>query len=222
MKRADATEAAALVDRMLMVLVGIVPPQGRAGAAARTIIGDTRTYAFKLLIDDAMGRPLDQCFLQARLAGSTLAAIETVREQVAQEQPLTLGGKLLQNAGIRLCLATQSSIIARMNFVSRQDVDLLKQQMLQPFRDAEEIAADDMDQMTFQALIKLHGAVTAHLVSTAQPLPRMVNFRFYESLPSLVMAYRLYDDASRCDELRQENKVVHPAFCPPTGQALSS
>jgi prophage DNA circulation protein len=37
-----------------------------------------------------------------------------------------------------------------------------------------------------------------------------------------VMAYKLYDDASRCDELRQENKVVHPAFCPPTGRALST
>ena len=76
--------------------------------------------------------------------------------------------------------------------------------------------------MTFQALIALHGAVTNHLVTTARPLPRMLNFQFFEPLPSLVMAYKLYDDASRCDELREENKVVHPAFCPPTGQALSA
>ena len=109
-----------------------------------------------------------------------------------------------------------------MTFVSRQDVDAIKQQLQQPFQDAEEIAADDMDQMTFQALIALHGAVTNHLVATARPLPRMLGFQFFEPLPSLVMAYKLYDDASRCDELREENKVVHPAFCPPTGQALSA
>jgi prophage DNA circulation protein len=36
-----------------------------------------------------------------------------------------------------------------------------------------------------------------------------------------VLAYRLYADASRADEIRAENKVVHPAFCPPTGIALS-
>ena len=79
-----------------------------------------------------------------------------------------------------------------------------------------------MDQMTFQTLVALHGSVTNHLVTTARPLPRMLNFQFFEPLPSLVMAYKLYDDASRCDELREENKVVHPAFCPMTGQALSA
>ena len=109
-----------------------------------------------------------------------------------------------------------------MTFVSRQDVNAIKEQLLQPFRDAEEIAADSMDQMTFQTLVALHGATTNHLVATARPLPRMTSFEFFEPLPSLVMAYRLYDDASRCDELREENKVVHPAFCPRLGLALSA
>jgi hypothetical protein len=36
------------------------------------------------------------------------------------------------------------------------------------------------------------------------------------------MSNRLYYDASRADELRAENKVVHPLFMLPTGQALSS
>jgi prophage DNA circulation protein len=36
------------------------------------------------------------------------------------------------------------------------------------------------------------------------------------------MAYRLYTDASRADDVRDENKVVHPAFCPMTGLALSA
>ena len=69
--------------------------------------------------------------------------------------------------------------------------------MLQPFRDAEEIAADDMDQATFAALITLHGAMVNHLVATARPLPRMLNFQFYEPLPSLVIAYRLYERRRR-------------------------
>ena len=145
-----------------------------------------------------------------------------MRQGVAAEATATLGGALVKNAGIRLCLATQARIVAAMTFVSRQDVDALKQQLQQPFQDAEEIAADDMDQATFAALIALHGATVNHLVATARPLPRMLNFQFYEPLPSLVMAYRLYDDAGRADELREENKVVHPAFCPQAGRALSA
>jgi prophage DNA circulation protein len=222
MKRSDATEAAPIVDRMLANLIATVPAKGRAGSDARTAISDTRANAFKLCIDDALGSPLIQCFALARQAGSTMQQIEVVRRQVELETPQTLGGQLVQNAGIRLCLASEARIISGMTFVSRQDVDAIKAQMYQPFFDAQEIAADDMDQATFMALVRLNGAMVNHLVATARPLPRMLNFQFFEPLPSLVMAYKLYDDASRCDELREENKVVHPAFCPPTGQALST
>jgi prophage DNA circulation protein len=61
-----------------------------------------------------------------------------------------------------------------------------------------------------------------HLVETARPLPRMLNYRFYLTMPNVVMAHRLYADASRADELRNENKIVHPAFCPRQGRALSA
>jgi prophage DNA circulation protein len=222
MKRLDADEAAPIADRMLLNLLGTVPPKGRAGSDARTAIGDTRANAYKLCINDAIGPPLDQCFDLARLAGATTQRLDYVRQQIEAEAPATLGGRLIRDAGIRLCLAAQARIIAGMTFVSRQDVNAIKTQLYQPFRDAEEIAADSMDQATFQALVTLHGAVTNHLVATARPLPRMVSFRFREPLPTLVMAYKLYDDASRCDELRQENKVVHPAFAPMTGLALSA
>ena len=222
MKRVEADEAAPIVDRMLLALLGTVPSKGRPGSDARTAIGDTRANAYKLCINDALGPPLDECFDLARQAGSTSGAINFVRGVIEQETPATLGGRLVRNAGIRLALAMQCRIIAGMTFVSRQDVEEIKQQLYQPFRDAEEIAADSMDQMTFQTLVALHGTVTNHLVATARPLPRMPHFEFFEPLPSLVMAYRLYDDASRCDELREENKVVHPAFCPMAGRALSA
>jgi hypothetical protein len=222
MKRLDANEAAPIVDRMLLALLGTVPAVGRAGSEARTAIGDTRAKAYKLCINDALGPPLDSCFDLARQAGSTSPQLNVVREQIELESPVTLGGQLVRDAGIRLCLAAQCRVIASMAFFSRQDVDALKTQLYQPFQDAEEIAADSMDQMTFQTLVALHGTVTNHLVATARPLPRMVQVQFFEPLPTLVMAYKLYDDASRCDELREENKVVHPAFCLPTGRALSA
>ena len=222
MKRVDANEAAPLLDRLLARMLSFVPAKGRAGLDARTAIGDTRAHAYKLLINDALGPPLNNCFVQARLAGITWQQLETVRAQTDAETPVSLGAVLVQNAGVRLCLATEAFIIAGMTFINRAQVEDIKNALFQPFQDAEEIAADEMDQMTFQSLISLHGAITNHLVSTALPLPRMLRFQFYKVLPSLVMAYKLYDDASRCDELREENKVVHPAFCPTIGEALSA
>ena len=82
--------------------------------------------------------------------------------------------------------------------------------------------ADRMDAMTFRAIIELHAAVSFFLIETARPLPRMMTFRFNLPLPSLTIAQKLYYDASRADELRQENKIIHPAFCQLRGRALSN
>lgn len=222
MDRNDANEAAGVVDRMMQNLVATISVQGRAGSDARTIIGYVRVNAFSLLIADALGQPLADCFENARLAGATLPQMAGVRRQIALEAPKTLGAVLVRDTGINMCMAEEAKLIAAMIFVSRQDVDLLKAGLAQPFADAEEIAADAMDSVTYKALVALHAALNNHLVRTAMPLPRMLNFVFHEPLPSLILAYRLYGDASRADEIRNANKIVHPAFCPPTGQALSA
>jgi prophage DNA circulation protein len=165
--------------------------------------------------------PLVNCFDLVRQAGrpksSSIRCVQT-----ESEQPRTLGGVLVQNSAIYLCLATEARIIAGTTFTSRQDVDALRAALRQPFDGAEEIAADDMDQATFMALIELDAAITNFLVTTARPLPRMIGYQFATSQPSLVIAHRLYQDASRADQIVQENKIVHPAFSPPIGIALSS
>jgi hypothetical protein len=222
MKRVEVNEAAPIIDRMLALLVSFVPPKGMAGADVRTSVGDVRAYARELCTNDALGPPLLNCFEQARLNGVTWQQFETVRASVDAETPTTLGGQLVQNAGVRLALSEIAMIVSGLTFVSRQDVETIKNALLQPFFDAEEIAADDMDQMTFQTLISMHGALTNHLVVTALPLPQMLNYQFFSVMPSLALSYRLYKDASRSDEIRAENGIVHPAFCPLQGQALST
>jgi prophage DNA circulation protein len=222
MIRSDANEAQGIVDRMLAMLLSYIPSSGAVGSDARTAIGDARANAYTLICADAFGPALQECFDQAQQAGIRWDQLEAVREQVAQETPVSLGAVLIQNAGIKSCLATMAINISGLTFVSRDDVETIKTALFQPFMDAEEIAADEMDQATFQSLITLHGAITNHLVQTALPLPKMMNYRFYKVLPSLVVAYKLYSDASRCDEVVAENKIVHPAFCPLMGEALSA
>jgi hypothetical protein len=222
MKRYDAEEATDIIERTLAVLLKAVPASGRPGSDARTTIGYVQANTLALLMGDVMGEPLTACFQETFEAGCVLTAIDAVRRQVETEKPYTLGARLVTNSCMQLCLSIIGRIIASMTFVSRQDVEALKRGLMQPFADAEETAADSMDSAAFQALVELHAAITNHLVSTALPLPRMLKYQFYEPLPSLVLAYRLYGDAGRADEVRKENKIVHPAFCPPLGEALSA
>lgn len=222
MYRTDIEEAAPIVLRLLTHLAACIPPAGLAGSQARTAIGDTAAIINSLLASDALGPPLANCFVLVQQAGATQPQIDQVRVLTTVETPKTLGGILVQNAGIYLCMATEAQIIASMTFTSRQDVEAIKTLLRQPFDIAEELAADDMDQTTFMALISLDAAITNYLVVTARPLPRMIGYQFATPLPSLVIAYRLYQDASRADQVVHENKIVHPAFCPPIGVALSA
>ena len=222
MQQVDAQEANEIVQRALANLSVCIPQAGVAGSSARTAIGDLKANAYALLRQDAIGPPLQECFDLAVQAGCSLPQLAWILREVELEDPATLGGTLIKNSCIQLALSFGSDIITGMTFVSRQDVDALLQLIRSPFDDAEEIAADNMDQMVYQGLIGLRAALVNFLVTTARPLPRMVNYQFAAVLPTLVIAYRLYADAGRADELRAENKIVHPAFCPPFGRALSS
>jgi prophage DNA circulation protein len=129
---------------------------------------------------------------------------------------------MVRNRGIQLALAQEGKIIAGMVLRSRQDVDALIEQIQEPFNSAEETIADTMEPMDFQAIVSLRAAIVNHLVVMARPLPSMLTYQFARPLPSLVISQRLYGDASHYDEIRSENKVVHPAFCSPIGRALSN
>jgi prophage DNA circulation protein len=222
MNKADALEAAPIVQRCCKNLMNTIATHGREGSDARTQIGDTIAYAYTMLRDNSIGPELDQCFTLARQAGATFVLIEQVRRFTSQETPTTLGGAMTQNCLVQWCLATEAEIISNMDFISRQDVDKVKQQIKDPFQDAIELAADDMDQMVFQGLVNLYGATVNYLVDTQRPLPQMLNYEFSRPNSTLVIAYRLYGDAGRADQVRQENKIIHPAFAPAAGQALSA
>jgi prophage DNA circulation protein len=222
MIKPDAQDATLIVQNCCDHLIKTVAQTGRTGSDARQQIAWTRVYAYRLLWADIIGPELDSCFALAVQAGATLAQMEAVRRNTALETPQTLGGALIQNSLIQWCLAMESLIIANMTFDSRSDVDQIKAMMQTPFEDAEEQAADDMVQAVYQALVALHGSVVMHLCDVARPLPSMLNYQFAAPSNTLVIAYRLYSDSTRADQVRNENKIIHPAFAPARGQALSS
>jgi prophage DNA circulation protein len=222
MQKVDAKEAAPIMQRSIAALLAAVPTLGRNGADFRTACGQLIANAEAWIASDQAGPPLAKCFDLARQAGATQPQLASVRDQTISEAPVSVGATMIRDSIVQMCLAAEGYVIANMTFVSREDVDALRDQMNDVFGFIEEAAADAMDQMTFRAVTELHAAVIYYLVQTARPLPRMVSFAFVTSMPTLTMANRLYADGGRADELRDENKVVHPAFAPPTGKALSA
>lgn len=84
------------------------------------------------------------------------------------------------------------------------------------------IAADAGDTNTYQGLRDLRTAVIRDLTDRAAQLPAQVTVTTPSPAPSLTEAYRLYQDASRSDDLIARVDPIHPAFMPTEFQALSS
>jgi hypothetical protein len=217
----DAEEAAAIATRVLNAILDVTPTKGRPGADLRTAIGDFETFGLELIQYDRAGPRLDAIFDLTRKSGASLPDLAHVRGVAVDQEPDTPGGNLIRNSLINLSLATEARIVADTEFKSRNAAIALKNQMNEAFDAMEEIAADSMDTFTYRALIALHAAVSEHLITAQYPLPVMLAFRFASAGPTLVQAYRLYDDASRADEILENNGVIHPLFALPQGVALS-
>jgi prophage DNA circulation protein len=217
----EAKEAQHIVDAAMDAMLMVTSTRGRTGADLRTACNDLKVNCLNYLYSDTLGPPLVDCFNTAVTAGINSQQMLQVTEAAKNNTVYSIGALVVRDSLIELSLASIGLILMNMTFRSKEDVDAVKFALNDVFNSLEEVIADDMDGPMFEAVIKLHSGVIQHLVKTAYPLPQILEFRFAKSLPSLVIAYRLYANASRADELREQNKVVHPAFMLPYGLALS-
>jgi prophage DNA circulation protein len=70
------------------------------------------------------------------------------------------------------------------------------------------------DAGVYQALSSVRVAMVQAVNATIANLPRIGTIVLPRSAPALVLAYRLYDDPSRADQIVTLNDVPHPGFLP--------
>lgn len=66
----------------------------------------------------------------------------------------------------------------------------------------------------YQAAQALRTALFAAVPPEGEDLPRLGSVELSATTPALVLAYRLYDDPTRDDEIARRNVVAHPGFLP--------
>lgn len=218
----EVAEASAALGVMLAALYGTArAAAGKPAADLFYALGDLSANAATVLRGGAIGTALWNAFGLAVGAGATVATMENARAAMLAQSPVSLPAIAVVNAGIRMALAAEVKILAATTFTSQQDVMAALVAIDGAFDAAEEYAADNHDPAVYQALIGAHAAVVRDLTARARPLPKLITYSTARGMTSHALANLLYGDASRADELRQEGKVIHPAFMPATGPALS-
>lgn len=221
MRSIAAREVKATISRLLTELLA-APSLSGAAADLRLAVGIVDASSLQLIDEDALGEALLNCFELAFLAGAGVSGFDRVRKAAQNENPLLVEAVAVVAAFIQLSLAYQAKSLTIITFKSRQAVETTLTNMNAAFEPAEEYAADIPASDVYRALIGLHAAVTRDLITRSKPLPRIVNYNFGRSFPSLKIAQVLYGDSSRAEEIYEENRVPHPLFMLGVGRALSA
>lgn len=227
MNAPDLQEAVDLTNNVVLaaLLSTIQGQNSQTGAQLRQLCGALSANAANLIAlvpsgDLTFWVQLAQCLDLAQTMIS-FALMDTVRAAAEGASPTGAPAIAVQNFSVRMALAEQAKILAATTFKSRQEIDTFFDAINASFNTAEQVAADNMDNIAYVALIKLHAAVSNDLANRARPLPRMTSYVLPRSKSSLSIAQLLYQDGSRSGELIDENRPIHPLFMPRSIRALS-
>lgn len=84
------------------------------------------------------------------------------------------------------------------------------------------VAADAEDDNVYMALRELRTAVVTDLTARGADLPNLITVTTKAPVSSLTLAYRLYGDSTRADDITARADPINPAFLPLTMSLLAS
>jgi len=158
--------------------------------------------------------------------GLPIIGAQAVTIAITSTAPIGLAITGLQTAVAALCRRAALTSLARAcaDYTPTSSDDALGVCVLVvDLFDAEiQVAADAADDASYQALRQLRTSVVSDLVTRAAQLPSLVLVQTPVPMPALALAYRLYRDATRADDLTARSGAQHPAFLPVEFKVLSA
>lgn len=171
------------------------------------------TEALRASIND----PADQSRLLSQLASYQGQPISSAYSTTQSTINDTVAAACRRAALFSLAVAT-----SKYQLTTTEDV-LALIDLIVPLYQAEiEYAADANDGATYNALIILLAAIVADLQARGANLPSIVTITNLVNYPAFVVAYNLYQDATRETQVIALADPIHPLFMALSFEALSS
>jgi prophage DNA circulation protein len=237
MTAGEMKEALAIVQGFALAIITTVPGSqvGRASSDVRRKANDVYTNAELLLRDGTLndGSHIGEAMLDmvtiAIAAGATFDNMYRLLTSMNLQTVNTLPGQACKDATVIYLMAALVQITSSTTFNSRDDANSYLTRMLQGFTPAVEVLADRGDVQTYRDVLGLQAAMIHDMTQRARPLPTLIQYSTASPYPALKLANWRYPDATRTPfdtdmrvtELINENKIVHPGFCPTEGRLLT-
>jgi prophage DNA circulation protein len=141
-------------------------------------------------------------------------------EVTAETPPDTTAQRQLeadnQNATVEMvrvsALAETCRVLSDLDLESADQARDMRDTLGEAFEDLSE--DENTEDPLIEALQDLRTATTEHLQSVAQNLPAVSSYTPPATVPALVIAYALYEDAEQDLDIVARNNVAHPGFVP--------
>ncbi|HCD3049367.1 TPA: hypothetical protein NBM42_005751, partial [Klebsiella variicola] len=204
----DQVSAQAIMDR-----------QGITDAA--TTLNNSTT------IDDFIQRAADLINYILNCTGGVnerITALEKLANATSTEyQNSTSSADIAQTVNtliIVLCSAAMATAASDSNPTSRDEAEQITRRVANQLDAALLVAGDRADDDLYGELLLVRSSFLEAMSTISGGLSELMQFNSAQPLPALTLASRLYQDASRADELIQESSVPHPAFMPVSMKVL--
>lgn len=119
-----------------------------------------------------------------------------------------------------LCTAAMVSAAVEYNPSSSDEATALQNRVCEKLDDALVNVGNRGEDDVYAQLLELRKSFIDAMRIKSGTLASVMQVTVPKTLPSLTLANRLYQDATRSDELIQETNPRHPAFMPTTFTAL--
>lgn len=153
-----------------------------------------------------------------------IAALEKLANATSTEyQQSTSGAEIAETVNtliIVLCSGAMAAAASESNPTSRDEADQITRRVADQLDAALLVAGDRSDDELYGELLLVRSSFLENMSAISGGLSELMQFNSVLPLPALTLANRLYQDASRADELIQESNVPHPAFMPTSMKVL--
>lgn len=147
-----------------------------------------------------------------------ISALEKLASSISTEYQQSDSSKALSATMntliVVLCTGAMASVAADSSPASTDEAEEIIQRVSVQLDAALVLAADRADDDMYNALLSVRSAFLSTMSDRSSGLSELIQVTTAQPLPALTLANRLYQDATRTDELVQEARVPHPAFMP--------
>lgn len=167
--------------------------RGQEDSARMLLAPGTPTRAVRMLLD----------------AGTAGDAVSTPAADTPENTQRAANIVAARQLNGRLAAVTAARVVSDTDWLSRQDAEAAGRNALDLIDRQLQTDATTNDD-AYNALTALRAALTTDLRTRALALPNMTGYTPQATLPAVVVAHRLYGDATRADEICMRNNVRHP------------